>query len=150
MWFGLTLLGKNRATIWAVTCEHHPDRKSHADTSLVMGHMPGCLPQHSRCSVMHFLQDSAVAEPLLQGQLSSLFSVPPKPLSPENVPAMAERLVQQLVQLPPLQQVLGTLVGHFCSQHLGVHLHFPAPKAIEKIKTWKSKQIHSLAETWHL
>lgn len=47
MWFGFPLLGKNRATIWAVTCEHHPDKKSYADTSLAIGHMPGCLPQHT-------------------------------------------------------------------------------------------------------
>lgn len=36
MWFGFPLLGKNKATICAVSCEPHPDEKSHADTNLVI------------------------------------------------------------------------------------------------------------------
>lgn len=151
MWFGFPLLGKNRATIWAVTCEHHPDKKSHADTSLAIGHMPGCLPQHSRCSLMHFprvLQGTAYwalqwLSHFCRGNFLLYSQCHQKTLSPENDPAMAERVVQQLVQLPPLQQVLRTLVGQFCSQYLGIHLCFPAHKAIEKIKTWNSMQIHS-------
>lgn len=84
-------------------------KKSHADTSLVMGHMPGCLPQHSRCSLMHFLQDSALPTGPWSGRSNYLLcsQCHQKTLSPENVPAMAKRVVQQLVQLPPLSTFSG-------------------------------------------
>lgn len=103
--------------------------------------MPGSLSLHSRCSRMHFprvLQGTVLpAGPCsgwatFAGAMNLLCSqCHQKNLSPENDPAMAERVIQQMVQLPALQQVPRMLVCHFLSQYLGVHLHFRA-------------------ETWHL
>lgn len=100
------------------------------------------------CRAVPCLLGFAVAEPLWQGQLSSLFSVPPKDCFSWKCPSHGWK--SGSAPGSTLQQVLSTLLGHFCSQYLGVHLHFPAYEAIEKITTWKSKQTYSLAETWHL
>lgn len=46
MWFGFPLLGKNRATVGAVTCEHQPYPKP-------CWHQPGIMPGwHGRCQAV--------------------------------------------------------------------------------------------------